>query len=223
MHRERATSGAARRAAEAQRPRSSYFPSSGRTPQQSGNGSKGNLGMFRGRVKVFQDSILDTCRTLEGVFDDDDTLVGLEMPDTQRRSQPLTGGGDGNNRAEQGERRHDHDQISISDNDDLEQGMGGITDQATSATPWRPSTSTSHQILAPSYEGSGGHHQTRSRDPSSDGYPEEPSPMSSSDHISISQLSQDSLMVEDAEEVREAEPSPLTPNPVYQGTRWGPN
>lgn len=81
VHREQ-SSGAARRAAAVQRRPSNYNPypgSSGRTPQGSGNASRGNLGRVRGRMKLFQDSVLDTCRTLEGVLDDGTTLVELSQ------------------------------------------------------------------------------------------------------------------------------------------------
>lgn len=84
VHREQ-NSGAARRAAAVQRRPSNYnpYPSSGRTPQDSGNGSRGNLGRLRGRIKLFQDSVLDTCRTLEGVLDDGTTLVEMSQRSTQ--------------------------------------------------------------------------------------------------------------------------------------------
>lgn len=85
VHREQ-SSGAARRAAAVQRRPSNYNPypsGSSRTPQGSGNGSRGNLGRLRGRIKLFQDSVLDTCRTLEGVLDDDGTTL-VEM---SQRSQ----------------------------------------------------------------------------------------------------------------------------------------
>ncbi|KAI3399130.1 hypothetical protein diail_7709 [Diaporthe ilicicola] len=82
VHREQ-NSAAARRAAALQQRPSNYNPypgSSGRTPQGSGGGSKGNLGRgVRGRMKLFQDSVLDTCRTLEGVLDDGTTLVELSQ------------------------------------------------------------------------------------------------------------------------------------------------
>lgn len=211
-------SAAARRAAEAQRPRSRYYPNrnSGRTPQQSGDGSRGS------RFKQFQDSLLDTCRTLEGVFDDDDTLVGHELSETQRRSQPGVDAGHESNVAQQQERGLDHDQISVSDRRDIERDGGSMTGQTTSAAPWRPSTSTSHQLLEPSYIGSGGRDRSRSEEQPHENYPQEPSPMSSADHISISQLSQDSLMLQDEEDARDTEPSPMTPTPVYQSTRWRP-
>jgi hypothetical protein len=74
------------------------YPSSGRTPQGSGNGSKGNLGRLRGRIKLFQDSILDTCRTLEGVLDDGTTLVELSQRSTQLgpvvEDEPVAAGAD---------------------------------------------------------------------------------------------------------------------------------
>lgn len=41
------------------------------------------MGRLRGRIKLFQDSVLDTCRTLEGVLDDDGTTL-VEM---SQRSQ----------------------------------------------------------------------------------------------------------------------------------------
>lgn len=81
VHREQ-SSDAARRAAAMQRRPSNYNPypsGSSRTPQGSGNGSRGNLGRFRGRIKLFQDSVLDTCRTLEGVLDDGTTLVEMSQ------------------------------------------------------------------------------------------------------------------------------------------------
>lgn len=81
VHREQ-SSDAARRAAAVQRRPSNYNPypsGSSRTPQGSGNGSRGNLGRFRGRIKLFQDSVLDTCRTLEGVLDDGTTLVEMSQ------------------------------------------------------------------------------------------------------------------------------------------------
>lgn len=81
VHREQ-SSGAAKRAAAVQRRPSNYNPypsGSSRTPQGSGNGSRGNLGRIRGRIKLFQDSVLDTCRTLEGVLDDGTTLVEVSQ------------------------------------------------------------------------------------------------------------------------------------------------
>ncbi|KAH8777394.1 hypothetical protein F5883DRAFT_543425 [Diaporthe sp. PMI_573] len=80
------SSGAARRAAALQRRPSNYNPypsGSGPTPQVSGNASKGNLSRLRGRMKLFQDSVLDTCRTLEGVLDDGTTLVEMSQWSTQ--------------------------------------------------------------------------------------------------------------------------------------------
>lgn len=58
-----------------------YPSGSSRTPQGSGSGSgsRGNLGRLRGRIKLFQDSVLDTCRTLEGVLDDGTTLVEMSQ------------------------------------------------------------------------------------------------------------------------------------------------
>ena len=85
VHREQ-SSGAARRAAAVQRRPSHYNPypsGSSRTPQGSGNGSRGDLGRIRGRIKLFQDSVLDTCRTLEGVLDDD----GTTLVEISQRSQ----------------------------------------------------------------------------------------------------------------------------------------
>lgn len=81
VHREQ-SSGAAKRAAALQRRPSNYNPypsGSSRTPQGSGSGSRGNLGRLRGRIKLFQDSVLDTCRTLEGVLDDGTTLVEMSQ------------------------------------------------------------------------------------------------------------------------------------------------
>lgn len=78
VHREQS----AQRAAAVQRRPSNYNPypsGSSRTPQGSGNGSRGNLGRLRGRIKLFQDSVLDTCRTLEGVLDDGTTLVDMSQ------------------------------------------------------------------------------------------------------------------------------------------------
>lgn len=75
----------------AQRRRSVYNPyrggsSSERTPWQSGNGSRGNLPAgIRKRFMIFQDNILDTCATLEGVtLNDEDPVV--EMPDLGTRA-----------------------------------------------------------------------------------------------------------------------------------------
>lgn len=75
----------------ARRRRSVYNPyrggsSSDRTPWQSGNGSRGNLPAgIRKRFMIFQNTILDTCATLEGVtLNDEDTMV--EMPDLGARS-----------------------------------------------------------------------------------------------------------------------------------------
>lgn len=75
----------------AQRRRSVYNPyrggsSSDRTPWQSGNGSRGNLPAgIRKRFVIFQDNVLDTCATLEGVtLNDEDPTV--EMPDLRARS-----------------------------------------------------------------------------------------------------------------------------------------
>jgi len=85
VHREQ-SSGAARRAAALHRRPSNYNPypsGSGPTPQVSGNASKGNLGRLRGRMKLLQDSVLDTCRTLEGVLDDGTTLVEMSRWSTQ--------------------------------------------------------------------------------------------------------------------------------------------
>lgn len=100
VHREQ-SSGAARRAAAVQRRPSNYnpYPSSGRTPQGSGNASKGNLGRLRGRIKLFQDSVLDTCRTLEGVLDDGTTLVEMSARSTQlgpvAEDEPVAAGAEG--------------------------------------------------------------------------------------------------------------------------------
>lgn len=92
MHnRSQASNEAQRRAAAARQPRSGayHYPhglSDERTPRHSGNASRGNLaGGLRGQVKLWQDSVFDACRTLEGVdLDDGDaaTLVdeGEEMP-----------------------------------------------------------------------------------------------------------------------------------------------
>lgn len=61
--------------------------------QGSGNdGSRGSSGLFfrKARLKGFQDSILDTCRTLEGLGDDDDderTPVEMERLESYYRPQ----------------------------------------------------------------------------------------------------------------------------------------
>lgn len=94
----------------ARRRRSVYNPyrggsSSERTPWQSGNGSRGNLPAgIRKRFMVFQDNVLDTCATLEGVTlnDEQDTIV--EMPDLRPRSNMGTAGG---RTGEQGARSQD--------------------------------------------------------------------------------------------------------------------
>ncbi|POS74560.1 hypothetical protein DHEL01_v207052 [Diaporthe helianthi] len=99
VHREKATGAAARRAAAVQRRPSNYnpYPSSGRTPQGSGDGSRQNLGRLRGRIKLFQDSVLDTCRTLEGILDDGTTLVEMSQRSTQLgpvvEDEPVAAGG----------------------------------------------------------------------------------------------------------------------------------
>lgn len=76
---ERQSTTAAIRAPGQQHPgRYPPYPSGGSTTivgQGSGNASQGNLGLFRkSRFKAFQDSILDTCRTLEGVEDNRSTF-----------------------------------------------------------------------------------------------------------------------------------------------------
>ncbi|KAJ4423882.1 hypothetical protein N0V82_001466 [Gnomoniopsis sp. IMI 355080] len=93
IHSRTQQSSSARRRAEALRPRSGHSPyppggnSSERTPRQSGNASRVNLALRR-QFKVWGDSVLDTCRTLEGMdFDHDGaTLVDeeREMPELNR-------------------------------------------------------------------------------------------------------------------------------------------
>lgn len=91
---------------QGQRTPGQYYPGSGPTPGHSGgsttivgqgsgnDGSRGSSGMFfrKARLKQFQDSILDTCRTLEGLGDDDDdderTPVEMERLDSYLRQQP---------------------------------------------------------------------------------------------------------------------------------------
>lgn len=85
------------------------------TLQGSGDGSRRNLAGLRGRVKLFQDSVLDTCRTLEGVFDDEDTLVELTQR-SQLGAVPET----------EGEAVERGDEL-IRDHDDLEQQTDGGT------------------------------------------------------------------------------------------------
>lgn len=75
----------------ARRRRSAYNPyrggsSSDRTPWQSGNGSRGNLPSgIRKRFMIFQDNVLDTCATLEGItLNDEDAMI--EMPNLGARS-----------------------------------------------------------------------------------------------------------------------------------------
>lgn len=107
------------------------------TLQGSGDGSRGNLAGFRGRVKLFQDSVLDTCRTLEGVFDDEDTLVELTQ-----RSQLGTVPEHESGAAEEHGHGHDHD--ATRHHDDLEQQaeggtrLGAISVSPLSQTPVEP-------------------------------------------------------------------------------------
>lgn len=97
------------------------------TLQGSGNGSRRNLAGFRGRVKLFQNSILDTCRTLEGVLDDEDTLVELtgcsQLGAVSEHEDGTV-------------EEHGHDQNAAHDHDDLEQqAQGGTRVGADSVSP----------------------------------------------------------------------------------------
>lgn len=103
------------------------------TLQGSGNGSRGNLAGFRGRFKLFQDSVLDTCRTLEGVFDDEVTLV--EMPELTGRSQLGAISEHEGGIVDE----HGHDPDPVRDHDDLEQNVEGETSHvAASVSPVSP-------------------------------------------------------------------------------------
>ncbi|KUI61339.1 hypothetical protein VP1G_08493 [Cytospora mali] len=119
-------SSAALRAAAMQRRRSHYHPypaavgGSG-TLQGSGNGSRGTLAGFRGRIKLFQDSVLETCRTLEGVFDGEVTLV--DMPELSGRSHLVAVAEHESGTIEE----HAHENISNHVHDDLEHQGEGIT------------------------------------------------------------------------------------------------
>lgn len=201
VHREQ-SSGAARRAAAVQRRPSNYnpYPSgglSGRTPQDSGNGSRGNLGRLRGRIKLFQDSVLDTCRTLEGVLDDGTTLVEMSQ-----RSQlgPVAENGPGDVEA-QG-RRPSPDEYEVQM--EQESGLGEVTAAAASPAPaqaaataegvprrWR-TVSTARLSLDSLYQ-----EETRSVSPATAESP---------------QQQRRSIVI--------SEPSPLTLNPVYPPP-WG--
>lgn len=201
VHREQ-SSGAARRAAAVQRRPSNYnpYPSgglSGRTPQDSGNGSRGNLGRLRGRIKVFQDSVLDTCRTLEGVLDDGTTLVEMSQ-----RSQLGPVAEDGPWDVEAQDRRPSPDEYEVQM--EQESGLGEVAAAAASSGPaqaataaggvprrWR-TVSTARLSLDSLYQ-----EETRSVSPATAESP---------------QQQRRSIVI--------SEPSPLTLNPVY-APPWG--
>ncbi|KUI64270.1 hypothetical protein VM1G_11073 [Cytospora mali] len=196
VHREQQPS-AALRAAAMQRRRSHYHPypaavgDSG-TLQGSGNGSRKTLVGFRARISLFQDSVLDTCRTLEGVFDDEVTLV--DMPELSGRSDlGAVAGQDGGTIEE-----HAHDNGSTHVHDDLEHQGEAITNIDTvSVSPMgqdRRSVSTSLSLDSLYIQ------ETQSRSQRGSVSPEQPS--SSRD-----------------EQLTGPEPSPLTPNPLYQDWR----
>lgn len=94
------------------------------TLQGSGDGSRRNLAGFRGRVKFFQDSVLDTCRTLEGLSDDEFTLVEL-------RSRSQTGAASEHGGRTDVERGH-----PAPSQDELEQpGESGTSPETASGHP----------------------------------------------------------------------------------------
>ncbi|CAN8098346.1 unnamed protein product [Discula destructiva] len=62
-----------------------------RTPQQSGDASRSDLG-FRRQFKVWGDSVLDTCRTLEGVDSDDATTLVDNEHDLSELHQDVEAG-----------------------------------------------------------------------------------------------------------------------------------
>ncbi|ROV90351.1 hypothetical protein VMCG_09713 [Cytospora schulzeri] len=134
VHREQQSSAAQRAAAVRWRRSNNYRPypagvgGSG-TLQGSGDGSQRNLAGFRGRVKLLEDSVLETCRTLEGVFDDEDTLVEL----TGRSHLGAVSEHEGEIVEEPG---HDHVVTPAPDHDDLEQqAEGGTRLGAISVSP----------------------------------------------------------------------------------------
>lgn len=200
VHREQ-SSGAARRAAALQRRPSNYNPypgSSGRTPQGSGSGSKGNLGRVRGRMKLFQDSVLDTCRTLEGVLDDGTTLVELSQ-----RSQlgPVAEGDPGAVEA-QPHREPSPDEYEVER--DEEEGAAAAPVDAAPAPAEAPAV------------------------PAAEGVPRRWGTVSTTrlsldslylqETHSVSPMTTDSRQ-EQRRSIMGSDPSPLTLNPVYQGWR----
>ncbi|KAK2596589.1 hypothetical protein N8I77_013470 [Diaporthe amygdali] len=194
VHREQ-SSGAARRAAAVQRRPSNYNPypgSSGRTPQGSGNASRGNLGRVRGRMKLFQDSVLDTCRTLEGVLDDGTTLVELSQ-----RSQLGPVMEDEPRDIEAQHREPSPDEFQVERDEEVETAPVAATAPASTASPtqevprrWN-TVSTGRLSLDSLYL-----QETRS----------------------VSPLSTDSPQ-EQRRSIMGSTPSPLMLNPTYQGWR----
>ncbi|KAL1866843.1 hypothetical protein Daus18300_006546 [Diaporthe australafricana] len=216
VHREQ-SSGAARRAAALQRRPSNYNPypgSSGRTPQGSGGGSggggsKGNPGRggVRGRMKLFQDSVLDTCRTLEGVLDDGTTLVELSQrsalgavaEDEQPRDVE----------AQQQNREPSPDEYEVQRDEEEEEREAVVAAPVDAAAAPAPAEETP---AVPAAEGVPRRWGT----------------------VSTTRLSLDSLYLQETRSVSPmtadsrqeqrrsimgSDPSPLTLNPVYQGWR----
>lgn len=122
MHNRAQESSAAQRRAEALRRRSGYNRYVGRnsseqTPRQSGNASRLNLGLRR-QFKVWGDSVLDACRTLEGMdFNDGVTLV-----DEEHEIPEISGGTEASHRVQEeptGTAGH-HDQAAAQHEEELE-------------------------------------------------------------------------------------------------------
>lgn len=59
----------------------------------SGNASRGTLNnvLQKSRFKLFQDSVLDTCRTLEGLGDDDESMIEMDPLATVDHTRPDVG------------------------------------------------------------------------------------------------------------------------------------
>lgn len=128
-----------RAAAAAGQPRSGpyHYPhglSDERTPRHSGNASRGNLaGGLRGQVKLWQDSVFDACRTLEGVdLDDGDAATLVD----EEREMPAVG-------APGGRRSPSVDSLLIVDEGPVPQSPAAA---AAAATDGRRRTYTSGSV-----------------------------------------------------------------------------